>query len=234
MLCCPHMPSPVLPDPLPEDTHTVAPGSEQTRSAPFLLQRSSPVNWFLIAGSVLLYLWSEQGENLERLLPWFISISDARVAPLLEVRHGEVWRLFTPAFIHFGIAHLGFNMLNLVGLGNVLERRLRSWHYLLLVVSLAVFSNLTQYFVTGNWAFGGMSGVIYGLIGYIWLRGRFDLTFGLGIPQQMIVIALVWFVACVVGFIPHVANSAHGAGLVLGAIWGVLDGRRAMERVRRR
>lgn len=228
------MPAPVLPDPLPDDRRTAAPGAQEDVFAPTpLLQAASPVNWFLIAGSVVLYVWSAQGEDLERLLPWFISKLDARTVPLFEVRHGEVWRLFTPAFIHFGIAHLGFNMLNLIGLGNILERRLRSGHYLVLVVGLAVFSNLTQYFITGSPAFGGMSGVIYGLLGYVWLRGRFDLTFGLGIPQQMIVIALVWFVACVVGFIPHVANSAHGAGLALGAIWGVFDGRRAMESVRR-
>ena len=227
------MPSPVSPDSLPDDPHTIAPGSRESAFAPLLVQRTSPVNWFLIAGSVALYVWSSQGENVERLLPWFISLMDAHSAqPLLEVRHGEVWRLFTPAFIHFGIAHIGFNMLNLVGLGNILERRLTSWHYLLLVACLAVASNLAQYFINGSFLFGGMSGVIYGLLGYIWLRGRFDLTFGLAIPQQMIVIALIWFVACVLGVIPHVANSAHGAGLVLGALWGVADGRRAMERVR--
>ena len=230
------MPSPVLPDPSPEDARTIAPGAEENPGNPLPLQRGSPVNWLLIAGSVAIYLWSAQGENLERLTPWFISLQFARIAPLFEVRHGEVWRLLTPAFIHFGIAHLGFNMLNLMGLGNILERRLTSWHYLLLVAGLAVGSNLAQYFINNSFLFGGMSGVIYGLIGYVWLRGRFDVTFGLAIPQQMIVLALVWFAACVVGFIPHVANSAHGAGLVLGALWGVADGRRAMEgaRVERR
>ena len=226
------MPAPALPDPLPGNPRPVSPDREDETSAPLPLQRNSPVNWFLIVGSVLLAVQSSFGANVESLSPWFISLADARTAPLYEVRHGEVWRLFTPAFIHFGLPHLGFNMLNLVGLGNILERRLNSRNYLLLVASLALFSNLTQYFVNGSPLFGGMSGVIYGLIGYIWLRGRFDLTFGLAIPQQMIVIALIWFVACVVGFIPHVANSAHGAGLVLGALWGVSDGRSAMARAR--
>ncbi len=228
------MPFPALPAPLPDDTRTVASGSQRERFAPLFLQRSSPVNWFLIAGSVLLAVWSAFGQNQERLFPWFISLADARIAPLFEVRHGEVWRLFTPAFIHFGVVHLGFNMLNLVGLGNVLERRLGSWSYLRLVSVLAVASNLTQYFVTHSPGFGGMSGVVYGLIGYIWLRGKFDLTFGLAIPQQMIVIALIWFVACFTGALGPIANSAHGAGLVLGALWGVMDGRSAMARARLR
>lgn len=226
------MPAPVPPDPLPDDRRTAAPDPEDFSGTPLPLQSGSPVNWFLIAGSVAMFAWSAQGENLERLAGWFISLQNARVAPLFEVRHGEVWRLFTPAFIHFGIVHLGFNMLNLMGLGNILERRLNSWNYLFLVAGLAVTSNLAQYFINDSFLFGGMSGVIYGLLGYIWLRGRFDVTFGLAIPQQMIVLALVWFVACVVGFIPHVANSAHGAGLAVGAIWGVADGRQAMGRIR--
>ena len=226
------MPSPVLPDPLPDDARALPPDAGEMFQPPRLLQRASPVNWFLIAGSVALFLWSDLGQHQERFYPWFISLMDARQAPLYEVRHGEVWRLVTPAFIHFNLIHIGFNMLNLVGLGNILERRLNSWHYGWLVLGLAVASNLTQYFVTGSPAFGGMSGVVYGLIGYIWLRGRFDRTFGLAIPQQMIVIALVWFVACFTGELGPIANAAHGAGLALGALWGVADGRRAMERAR--
>ncbi len=225
------MPSPAS-DPFPKHAPPAAPDAQENRFAPLLVQRTSPVNWFLIIGSVALFLWSNLGQDQERFYPWFISLLDARQAPLFEVRHGEIWRLVTPAFIHFNPVHIGFNMLNLVGLGNVLERRLNSWNYGLLVLGLAVASNLTQYFVTGSPTFGGMSGVVYGLIGYIWLRGKFDLTFGLGIPQQMIVIALIWFVVCFTGKVGPIANAAHGAGLVLGALWGVADGRKAMERAR--
>ena len=233
MLCYPRMPSPSSSDPTRADALSDPFGADQRPSVPLLVQRSSPVNWFLIAASVALYLWSNQGEDQQRLLPWFISLESARSDhPLHEVLQGEVWRLFTPAFIHFGLYHIGFNMINLIGLGNILERRLSSWHYLALVAGLAAGSDLTQYFVTGSPAFGGMSGVVYGLIGYIWLRARSDQTFGLAIPQQMVVIALVWFFACVVGIIPHVANAAHAGGLALGAIWGFSDGRNAMRRLR--
>ena len=227
------MSSPRPPYPSQDDPLSDPLGADQRPSAPLLVQRASPVNWFLIAASVALYLWSNQGEDQERLLPWFISLENARSAhPLFEVLHGEVWRLFTPAFIHFGLYHIGFNMLNLTGLGNILERRLNSWNYLALVAGLAMVSNLTQYFFTGSPLFGGMSGVVYGLLGYIWIRGRTDRTFGLAIPQQMVLIALVWFFACVVGIIPHVANAAHAGGLVLGVIWGYSEGRSAMQRAR--
>ena len=74
--------------------------------------------------------------------------------------------------------HIGFNMLNLMGLGNMLERRLNSWNYLWLVLGLAVASNLAQYFVNGSFLpSGACRASVYGLLGYIWLRGKFDRDF---------------------------------------------------------
>ena len=226
------MPSPAS-DPFSDPARAAVTDTEESAFAPLLVQRSSPVNWFLIAGSVVIFVWSSFGEDQQRLLPLFISLETARSAhPLFEVRHGEVWRLFTPAFLHFSLPHIGFNMLNLTGLGNILERRLNSWNYLWLVSGIAVFSSLTQYFIYGGFRFGGMSGVVYGLIGYIWMRGRYDRTFGLDIPQQMIGLALIWFVVCFTGFLGPIANGAHGAGLVLGALWGISDAHNAMARAR--
>lgn len=198
-----------------------------------LPQRNSPVNLLLIVGSVALTLWTNFGAESERLLPWLISIMPANSPGwLIEVRHGEIWRLLTPAFLHFSVAHLGFNMINMVSLGNLLERRLQSGRYLLLTLGVAFFSNLGQYFFSRNPFFGGMSGVVYGLIGYIWLRGRNDDTFGLAIPGRFVVLALVWYVLCFTRVFGHVANGAHTVGLVLGSVWGIVDGRRTMRRVR--
>ena len=74
------MPAPVLPDPLPDGRSTAPPGYEESSETPLPLQSGSPVNWFLIAGSVAMYAWSAQGENLERLAAWFISLQYARIA----------------------------------------------------------------------------------------------------------------------------------------------------------
>jgi len=74
--------------------------------------------------------------------------------------------------------------------------------------------------------FGGMSGVVYGLLGYIWLRGKFDPGSGLYLHPSTVTMMAIWFVACFTPIIPHVANAAHAAGLVMGLGWGYLSSQR--------
>ena len=121
--------------------------------------------------------------------------------------------------------HPGFNMLDMMTLGNPPERRIRSWHYLTPVLSVAPGSNLSECLIFASWLFGGMSGVVYGLFGYIWRRSRSDRTFGLKIPAPFIVMALAWLVLCFTGRFEPIASAAHMVGLLLGAMWGLLDGR---------
>jgi GlpG protein len=138
---------------------------------------------------------------------------------LPEVRHGEVWRLITPIFIHMGLPHLLFNMLWLKGLGSMIEARQGTFKLLLVVLVIGVGSNLGQDLVGGP-AFGGMSGVLYGLFGFIWMRGKLDPASGLRLNQADVVMMVGWFFLCLFHIIPHVANGAHGVGLAMGMIWG--------------
>ncbi|MBI5774671.1 MAG: rhomboid family intramembrane serine protease [Verrucomicrobia bacterium] len=139
---------------------------------------------------------------------------------LQEIRHGEVWRLFTPALIHFGFMHLLFNMMWLFTLGSLIEDRLSSARLALLVVVIAVVSNFAQYLVDGRPTFGGMSGVVYGLFGYVWMRGKFDPASGLFVSQQDVVMMLIWFAVCFTGWVGPIANTVHATGLGLGVAWG--------------
>ncbi|MGD1085014.1 MAG: rhomboid family intramembrane serine protease [Verrucomicrobiota bacterium] len=138
---------------------------------------------------------------------------------LPEIRQGQVWRLITPIFMHGGIFHLLFNMLWLKDLGSLIEARQGSVKLLLLVLVTGIGSNLGQDLVAGP-AFLGMSGVLYGLFGYIWMRGKFDPASGLRLTPSTVVMMLGWFVICVLGLMPKVANGGHGFGLVIGMIWG--------------
>jgi GlpG protein len=155
----------------------------------------------------------------------WLSISETIGGSFLpEVRQGEIWRLITPIFIHFNVWHIVFNMLMLRDLGSLVESRRGSRVLLLLVLFIGLGSNLSQYvlqFSTVGPQFGGMSGVLYGLLGYIWLRGHFDPASGLILSPMTLTVMLVWFFLCLVGIIPGVANVCHAAGLLLGMIIGV-------------
>ena len=148
---------------------------------------------------------------------------------LPEISHGEFWRLFTPVIIHGDWLHLGFNMFCLFSLGSLIEARQSSGKLGLLVVVLAVVSNLVQYWYQGP-RFYGMSRVVYGLLGFIWMKSKLDPSSGLFIHPTTLAMMLIWFVLCLSPVLPHVANGAHAGGLGLGMLWGCLEGLSALRR----
>lgn len=134
---------------------------------------------------------------------------------------GEIWRLVTPIFLHAPLSvqplHLLFNMWWLYDLGSLIERRVGSFRFALLVLVVALASNFLQFIARGP-NFVGMSGVVYGLFGYAWVRGRLDPTSGLYLSPSVAVVMIGWFLLCAAGLIGNVANWAHGGGLAAGAV----------------
>ncbi len=188
---------------------------------------AGPLTLFLVSASVVVYLLSL--ENNHFLLKLFItervegfSGLQRITEGLFEVKHGEIWRLFTPIFIHFGLMHIFFNMLWLLDLGSMIEARQNTWVLAALVLAIAAVSNVAQYAV-GSTVFGGMSGVVYGLLGYVWIRGKFDPGSGLFVHPTNVTLMIIWFFICFTGQMGDIANMAHAAGLVMGMAWGFLS-----------
>jgi GlpG protein len=175
-----------------------------------------PVTLVLIIASVAETVLASL--NLPFSIVGLLSISQ-RFHGLPEISHGEIWRLITPIFIHLSLPHIVFNMLMLRSLGSLIEIRQSSKSLILLVVTIGIGSNLGQYFYDGP-GFGGMSGVLYGLFGYIWLRGQCDPASGLFLTPATIGMMIVWFFLCLFGVIPGVANACHAVGLLMGMIIG--------------
>jgi GlpG protein len=150
---------------------------------------------------------------------------------LPEISQGEFWRLFTPVIVHGGWVHLLLNMMWLLDLGSMIEGRQSTGRLGLLVVVIAVASNLGQYWLfSAN--FCGMSGVVYGLLGYVWMKGKFDPGSGLVLHPHTVAMMLIWFFLCLTPIIPDIANGAHAVGLALGVLWGFLASVPAMRRRR--
>jgi GlpG protein len=180
---------------------------------------------FLIIVAVLVTLLSRFGDNYDFLGKFFITdikrtgngIEWYRGLP--EIASGQFWRLLTPIFIHFGEIHLLFNMMWLYDLGNMIEYRKGTWFLGLFIVITGIAGNLAQYMVSHP-SFGGMSGVVYGLLGYAWMKSKYDPNSRIFLHKSTVTLMLFWFFFCFTGLAGNIANGAHAAGLIIGVIWG--------------
>ena len=142
---------------------------------------------------------------------------------LAQFTDWHAWRYVTPAFIHFSVLHLVFNLLWWWYLGGQIEQRLGSGKLFILLIVGAALPNIAEFFASGP-RFGGLSGVVYALLGYSWLRTRLQPDCGLAMPPALMGFMLVWLV---LGFLDMLgtptANMAHLAGLLIGLAQGWLD-----------
>lgn len=142
--------------------------------------------------------------------------------PQRDIVKGQAWRAVTPIFLHFGILHVVFNMMWLWQFGLVLETRFRSLRFFAMVLFIAVASNTAQAFVSGT-NFGGMSGVNYGLFGFLLARCKLHPNPGFVLNHQTVVMMLIWLVVCFTGALGPVANTAHLVGFLSGGLIGVIN-----------
>ena len=153
--------------------------------------------------------------------PIFLSFNDT------FTNNHEWWRLLTPMFIHFSFAHLSFNCLWIYILGPKIESYDGHFLFFSLVVFTSVSANFTQYFFSGPSLFGGLSGVIYGMLGYcmtIEYEGqeeRYEL------PPALYLFMIIWMILGFIGILNlfgfgSVANFAHLGGLISGIIFAMI------------
>jgi len=185
------------------------------------MKQYPPLTIALIALSGLVALISQLGASQDVLQ--FLYIASPQSEGMADVASGQVWRLLTPVFIHFGIMHLVFNMMWLWDLGGLIESRKGPRFLALFLLAVGIASNLAQYLFAQSIFFGGMSGVVYGLLGYIWMQGRYNPRFGYALQQSTVIMMLVWYVLCWTGLLGPIANWAHTAGLLIGVAWGFLE-----------
>jgi len=142
------------------------------------------------------------------------------VGQLLQTH--EYWRLITPAFIHFSALHFIFNLLWWSMLGAQIERTFGFSMLLLVFVVSAIASNLAQAVVSGP-AFGGLSGVVYAVLGFVWWIGWLRPSWGLSIPKAIVGFMLVWLVLGYADVLwVNMANTAHTVGLISGCLMAAL------------
>jgi membrane associated rhomboid family serine protease len=138
----------------------------------------------------------------------------------------EPWRLVTTILPHMGFLHLAFDVYWFWAIGTLMERRFGHARMALIVLFLAVGSSAAEWAVFSGGV--GLSGVGYGLFGMLWVLSKTDPQFTAALDFQTIVIFMAWLVLCILTTVQGtmaVANVAHIAGLILGAILGWLIAR---------
>lgn len=188
----------------------------------FRNQYITPVNITLVVINIIVFFVLDVCGNTEDGIYMF---EHGAMYPYSVLLDHEWYRLFTSAFLHFGISHLVNNMIMLVCLGSYLERALGSVKYAIFYVISAVGSSLVSMMhmlKTDDIAVsGGASGVIFAVIGallYLVIRnkGHFeDLT--------MLRFLIMMGLSLYYGFsTTGVDNAAHLGGLCIGFVLGII------------
>ncbi|MFW5823425.1 MAG: rhomboid family intramembrane serine protease [Marinobacter sp.] len=190
--------------------------------------RHAPLVFGLIAIAAVVAWVTGLGENLVSALLLYVDprvhdwqTLDGRLDGLLNtLASGQVWRLITPDFLHFSVMHLLFNAVMLWFLGSQVEWVDGKGRLVVLFLVTSLLSNTLQYLASGP-LFGGLSGVVYGVLGYCWLSQQRSPRFQF--PPALVTFALVWMI---IGFTPlpvmlgigRMANEAHLGGFVAGLL----------------
>jgi GlpG protein len=145
-----------------------------------------------------------------------------KIQPIaILIDSGQWWRLLGPALIHFSVLHIAFNMLWWWSLGKQIEITFGISSLLMLFVFSATVSNVAQLLVSGP-NFGGLSGVVYALVGCVWWLGWLKPSWGLSLPKPIIGFLLVWLVVGYLDILPvNMANTAHTVGLICGCLFAL-------------
>ncbi|MCM8528489.1 MAG: rhomboid family intramembrane serine protease [Lentisphaeraceae bacterium] len=201
--------------------------------------KENKVTSVIIFLTVLTFCISSFGQDLNRLTKLFISdvsyhrsVVDNQLVEkavfgkeISEVKSGQIWRLFTNAFIHNNLIHLLINLLLVFHLGRIIEK-VSGFSYLL-ILSLVVIP-LTSYcqFAFGKSPlFGGLNAVVLAYYGFIVLRSIYDTRYFGKVQTGSFIFMGGWLISGFLNFF-HI-NMSYGAvaGLIIGVLWGFLSSR---------
>jgi GlpG protein len=203
--------------------------------------RRSPVTAGLFLACVLVAVYTRLGDARELVEQFTIGRlpvpGSTRWSAWDDLRAGQLWRLFTPVLLHFHPFHLLFNAFWLRDLGVPSERLQGPFQFSLFLLWSALVSNLAQLVLGHSPNFGGLSGVVYALFGYLWTRGSADPYSGFALNRGLVWFSLVSLALGFTGLLDGLlggatANWCHLGGFAAGAVYGYIAARIALSRAR--
>lgn len=189
---------------------------QQRRRQLMFSGESGNVSRSMIGISVTLFIVGKLQPSLFNTMIRWMLIFDPTQGQWGGLLSGEIWRLWTPMFWHMGVLHLLFNCWWMWDLGRGVERHIGSMRFLILISMISIPAHLVQALFYGPY-FGGLSGVVYGLLGYVYWNGKLNPRSPLQLPQQTMLFMMAWLVLGIVA-IPNIANGVHLVGLAMGVV----------------
>ncbi|KMJ44429.1 rhomboid family intramembrane serine protease GlpG [Xenorhabdus khoisanae] len=185
-----------------------------------LKNQSGPLTIVVTALCALVYLWMTMA-GMPDVMNW--------LAWPNSHQYLELWRWISPALLHFSLTHVLFNLALWWYFGSQVEKKISTGKLFEITIVSALFSGWAQSLFSGS-HFGGLSGVVYALIGYVWLTGEMSPKRGISAPRGLIAISVIWLL---VGYFDlfslNIANAAHIAGLIIGLLMGLWDNLRKQK-----
>lgn len=176
--------------------------------------KAGPVTLLLMLASVVIFALLQFGLAQ--------TVFSALHFPAQGGQQWQLWRWISHALLHFSVTHIVFNLLWCWQLGGDIEKKLGSVKLIQLFILSAALSGAGQYWVEGA-NFGGLSGVVYAMLGYIWVIGEKAPKLGLTIAKPLLAFMLIWLVIGFVQPFMAIANTAHLVGLLSGIALAWVD-----------
>ena len=176
--------------------------------------KAGPVTLSIMLLCVVIFILQQLGFNQQ--------IFQMLHFPALDGQQWQLWRWLSHAVLHFSVMHIAFNILWWWQLGGDIEKKLGGIKLLQIFAISSALSGAGQYWVEGA-NFGGLSGVVYALVGYLWVVSVKAPQLGLTIPKQIVGFMLIWLVLGYMQPFMAIANTAHLAGLIAGVGIGWID-----------
>lgn len=192
-----------------------------------LFLKSCPLASTIAALCLIIALMSQLGRDLRGLEGLFFPplLFSSFLELALELIDPSLFlRSLTPALLHFGEIHLVFNLLWLFYFGRQIERVQPLLLVAVVYVVITLAGNVAQYYLTGSNAFGGLSGLIYGLVGYTWLLGIMVPNSRIALRSSTFLVFVVAMVGMAIFASSSIASEAHAGGLFAGLVAGFCVG----------
>jgi len=142
------------------------------------------------------------------------------IIPHLIWDAGQYYRLLTAMFIHFGLAHLFFNITGMLIFGTRIERYYGKGPFLIIYFVSGLTASVASLLFTQGFS-AGASGAVYGLLGAAFVYTRYTRKSMDIINNHIIAVYLIMGLG--MGFvIPNIDHFGHIGGLIAGLLTGLV------------